>query len=137
MLSTVILMASCNVGPQPIEFGEDGCHYCTMTIVDRLHASELVTSKGKVYKFDAIECMINYMKDHANTAYKHAVISDFNEPGVLVDAKNATYLISKEISSPMGAYLSGFEKNEAAKKTQAEYGGTLFSWNELFEHLNK
>ena len=29
-----------------------------MTIVDRQHAAEAVTSKGKVFKFDAIECMV-------------------------------------------------------------------------------
>jgi copper chaperone NosL len=31
-----------------------------MTIVDKVHAAEIVTKKGKVCKFDATECMINY-----------------------------------------------------------------------------
>ena len=34
-----------------------------MTIVDKVHAAEIVTQKGKVYKFDATECMINFMDE--------------------------------------------------------------------------
>ena len=52
-------LAACTVAPVPINFGSDGCHFCKMTIVDKQHAAELVTSKGKAYKYDAIECMID------------------------------------------------------------------------------
>ena len=30
-----------------------------MTIVDPRYGAELVTTKGKVYKYDAVECLIN------------------------------------------------------------------------------
>ena len=46
-------------------------------------------------------------------------------------AKEATYLVSKEIKSPMGANLSGFTSKEQALSTQNERGGELYSWNEL------
>ena len=52
-LSIVVLLlifTSCNVGPQAINYGSDGCHFCKMTIVDKVHAAEIVTKKGKVYK---------------------------------------------------------------------------------------
>ena len=62
-----VLLVSCNVSPQHIEYGTDACHYCNMTIVDRQHAAQLVTTKGKAFKYDAIECMVhslqNEMKD--------------------------------------------------------------------------
>lgn len=31
-----------------------------MTIVDKQHAAQVVTKKGKAYSFDAIECMVHY-----------------------------------------------------------------------------
>jgi copper chaperone NosL len=106
-----------------------------MTIVDRQHASQLVTSKGKVYKFDAIECMINYADENQDTEYAHTVICDFKQPGELIDATKAAYLISPEISSPMGAFLSGFKTKEEAIITQKEYGGSIYNWIELNNHF--
>ena len=137
LLVTTLLTISCNVEPQPIEYGKDGCHFCKMTIVDRQHASQVVTNKGKVYKFDAIECMINYTKENKETEYAHIVVADFRAPGTLIDAKNATYLISPEISSPMGVFLSAFNSEKEAQKVQAEASGTTYSWSTLLNHLKK
>lgn len=131
LLFTALIAFSCSNGPQPITYGQDGCHFCKMTIVDRQHASQLVTTKGKVYKFDAIECMVHYMEDENGTDYSHVLVADFKEPGQLIDAKTASYLISPEISSPMGAFLSAFNSKEIAKKTQAMYSGDIYSWDSL------
>ena len=111
-----ISISACNTKPQPIEYGKDGCHYCTMTIVDRQHASQFVTSKGKAYKFDAIECMVNALNENDNGSYAHTLVSDFDNPGQLIDAQDASFLISKDIPSPMGAFLSAFTSKEAAQK---------------------
>ncbi|QNJ99089.1 nitrous oxide reductase accessory protein NosL [Constantimarinum furrinae] len=137
LLLTTLLVVSCNVDPQPFEFGTDGCDYCKMTIVDRQHASQLVTNKGKVYKFDAIECMIHHMEVNKEIEYAHTVVADFTAPGTLIDAKKAIYLISPEISSPMGAFLSAFANEQAAQKTKRESGGNLYYWNDLLIHLRK
>jgi len=136
-LIIVVCITACNIGPQPIEYGKDGCHYCKMTIVDRNHASQLITNKGKVFKFDAIECMMHYTEENLNIEFAHYLVCDFNNPGALIDATNTTYLISEKISSPMGAYLSGFETEEAAEKTKAEYGGELYNWNELLNYFKE
>ncbi|RMA58710.1 nitrous oxide reductase accessory protein NosL [Ulvibacter antarcticus] len=128
-------LGSCNTSPQPIEYGNDGCHYCKMTIVDRQHASQLVTSKGKAYKFDAIECMIGYLNENKNDEYAHKLVSDFVEPGKLIDAQNATFLISQDIPSPMGAFLSAFASEKAAVHVQSESGGNIYNWKSLQEFL--
>lgn len=59
----LLIFTSCNVSPKAIEYGSDGCHFCKMTIVDKVHAAEFVTKKGKTYKFDATECMVNYFDE--------------------------------------------------------------------------
>lgn len=132
-----ISLGACNTGPQPIEYGKDGCHYCTMTIVDQQHASQVVTSKGKVYKFDAIECMINFLNENEKGPYAHTLVSDFTNPGQLIDAQDASFLISKDIPSPMGAFLSAFNSKEAALKTKNDSQGTVYDWGELLINLKK
>ena len=61
-LFIVILVSSCSVESEEINYGEESCHFCKMTIIDNQHASEVVTVKGKVFKYDAIECMVNDLK---------------------------------------------------------------------------
>ncbi len=130
-------LISCEIGPESIHYGEDGCEFCKMTIVDKQHASELVTSKGKVYKFDAIECMINFRKEHKDIQYALYLVNDFSNPGELIDATMATYLISPQISSPMGANLSAFYVESVANEVQFSHGGELYDWNEIQPYINK
>src|SRR5680860_1574966 len=90
----VLFLFACNISPQPINYGEDACHYCTMTIVDHQHAAQIVTNKGKAYKFDAIECMLNYLKENDDVKPELYLVVNFMDPGQLIDATKATYLIS-------------------------------------------
>ena len=129
------MLVSCNVSPQAIDYGSDGCHFCKMTIVDKVHAAEIVTKKGKVYKFDATECMINFMNDFDASEIELYLSNNYTEPEQLIDAKKATFLISKNIPSPMGAYLSAFKNKADAEKMQSEKGGDLYSWEELLVHF--
>jgi len=133
----VLFLLACNISPQPINYGEDACHYCTMTIVDHQHAAQIVTDKGKAYKFDAIECMLNYLRENKNVNPELYLVTDFMNPSELIDATKATYLISKNIPSPMGAYLSTFQTKEAANKTKMKYEGKLYTWEEILDHFNK
>ncbi|HET8804401.1 MAG TPA: nitrous oxide reductase accessory protein NosL [Aequorivita sp.] len=132
------LLISCNVSPQPIEYGTDACHFCNMAIVDRQHASQIVTSKGKAYKYDAIECMIHSLQDELKeTKIALYLTADFNQPGQLIDASMATYLVSAQIQSPMGANLSAFENEIAAQKAKEKFTGESFSWEEIQNHLKQ
>ncbi len=124
-------MYGCSIGPKPIDYGHVGCHYCSMTIVDKQHAAQMVTKKGKVYNFDAVECMMNQLKEFDENEVALFLANDFDRPGELTDATNATYLISENIPSPMGAFLSAFSEEQAAKNTLDANGGELLNWNEL------
>lgn len=102
-----------------------------MTIVDRQHAAELVTKKGKVFKFDAIECMVDYLKDNDQQEYAFYLVRDFNQPEDWQDATKAHYLISNAIPSPMGAYLSAFKNVEGAIEMRESKGGEVYDWEDL------
>lgn len=130
-LILLFFLAACAVEPQPINYGKDACHYCKMNIVDSQHAAEFVTSKGKCYKFDAIECMLNQMKEFDEAPIELLLVSDYSKPGELTNAESATFLISQAIPSPMGGFLTAFETQEDAVNTHAETDGQLLGWEAL------
>jgi len=130
-----VTFTSCTVKPEPINYGQDACHFCKMTIVDKVHAAEVVTHKGKVYKFDATECMVNFMDDFDTAEIKLYLTNHFNQPETLIDATNATFLISKNVPSPMGAFLTAFKTKQEAETAQAEQGGEIYTWDALLQHL--
>lgn len=124
-------LTSCTNSPKAIAYGTDHCHFCSMTIVDKQHAAQFMTKKGRSYSFDASECMLNYLKEIDRTTVETFLVNDYNAPGNLIDATQATYLISKNIPSPMGEYLTAFATKESAEKAQVENKGELFTWEQL------
>jgi copper chaperone NosL len=133
----LFLLLACNTGPQAIDYGNDGCQYCKMTIVDKIHGAELITDKGKVYKFDAAECMINYVNENKKTEIGSLLTNYHEEPTSFITNKEASFLISKNLPSPMGAYLTAFKSKAKAEEMIAEKGGTIYTWDELNTYLNK
>jgi len=125
-------MVSCQPQPKPIDFGHEACSYCSMTIIDSQHASQLVTNKGKVFSFDAIECMLrsDQLEDPSDLAY--LLCNDYMDPGVMIDARQAIFLISERVPSPMGAYLSGFSSLESAQNVDSETSAEYLKWEELY-----
>jgi copper chaperone NosL len=135
---TSLFLLSCKVEPKPIEYGSNHCDFCDMTVVDKTHASELTTKKGKSKVYDAIECMVNDLnQNNDENKMAYILVANYDKPGALIDAKNATYLISKKIKSPMGAFLSAFPSKEIAEKYQKDFGGELYSWSELKLKIQK
>ncbi|SFN75189.1 copper chaperone NosL [Bizionia echini] len=128
---------SCTVKSDPINYGQDACHYCKMTIVDKVHAAEIVTQKAKVYKFDASECMVNFMDEFNKADIQLYLTNHYNEPETLIDATQATFLISKNIPSPMGAFLTAFKNKQEAETVQSEQGGDIYTWDALLRHLQE
>lgn len=133
IFTLLLLFFSCNVSPEPINYGSDGCHYCSMTIVDKTHAAEVVTNKGKAYKFDATECMIHFMDEFETSEIELYLSNNYTEPETLIDATKATFLISENIPSPMGAFLTAFKNKADAEKFQADKGGELYTWKTLLD----
>ena len=134
LIILIIALASCEIKPRPIAYGTDACQYCKMAIVDRQHAAQLVTAKGRIYNFDAVECLINFSPQLDEEDIALRLCNHFTEPGELIPAEEAYYLISEGIPSPMGAFLTAFRTNDLAKNARREHGGEVFTWNELLNH---
>jgi copper chaperone NosL len=134
-LMFALFLASCSIEPQEINYGKDACHACRMNIVDQQHASEIVTKKGKVFKYDSIECLVSDAENNIPENVAMYLVMDYNNPNTFLNATDATFLISENIPSPMGGYLSALDTKEKAEKMQSEKQGTLYSWNELQEQF--
>lgn len=128
-----LIFMGCDPESQPIHYGTDNCDFCRMTIVDQKFGAEIVTEKGKIYKFDATECLINFLNERVDdeSDLKYVLTNTYNDPGLLVDAQVCFYLKSKNMPSPMGMFLNPFSDAEEATKNMQENTGTLMSWQEL------
>jgi len=131
------LLISCTPKQEAIHYFEEACHFCQMNIVDPRYGAELVTDKGKVFKFDAIECLINYIdkNDKQDADFAFILVNSYSEPESLNDAQACTYLISAKMPSPMGMYITPFFSSDSAKVYQQRNGGSLLSWIELNEQF--
>ncbi|MBS4058701.1 MAG: nitrous oxide reductase accessory protein NosL [Bacteroidetes bacterium] len=125
------MMMGCSSVVDPIEYGSDECHYCSMTIVEKQYASALVTDKGKTRKFDAVECLVNFIHENPEITANNLYVNVFDAPGKLVDATSCSYLISPMLPSPMGANLTAFSNMEQANAMLQKAPGKLYSWSEL------
>lgn len=136
VLITLTLYA-CTSGPVPIEIGKDLCEHCKMTIMDKRFGAEIITAKGKIYKFDSAECLIEYIKKYPPIAYpvRSILVIDHSSPGEFIEAENAFYLHSTKLPSPMGANLSAVKSQETSEKYFSEYGGEVWNWKDACRHL--
>ncbi|MDG1573325.1 nitrous oxide reductase accessory protein NosL [Robiginitalea sp. M366] len=136
LIPLTLLMLGCSVKPRPIRYGADACHFCRMTLVDRQHAAQMVTAKGRNYTFDAIECLADQLGQMPDTEMAYLLVADYAHPGELTQASEATYLVSPGIPSPMGAFLSAFAQEADARVAHEREGGTLYTWASLQTYLN-
>jgi copper chaperone NosL len=135
-LLVAILLASlmaCSVEPEPIQYGTDACHACKMTLMDKKFGAELVTKKGRVYKFDDVNCMLNFYnsEDVSAEEFKYKLVVDFTQPAKLIEAGDAFYLKSPEIKSPMASQVAAFEKKESMEDLKKQLTGIYLVWGEL------
>jgi copper chaperone NosL len=108
-----------------------------MTIMDHRYGTEVVSDKGKVYKFDSIECLVEFLEDRKNGEERFSLIlfTPFDQPGKLVDATQSHVLHSKNLPSPMGMYLTAFEDEAIAMNFKENYGGKVYCWEGLNENF--
>jgi copper chaperone NosL len=135
ILILLILCTGCEPKPQPINFGIDTCVYCIMLISEHQYGAVLVTDKGKVYKFDAVECMgAFYIEERVPRGSVHSLWTvDFEHPGELISVEDAIYLYSPNLSSPMGLNVSAYSSKEFAMTMQEQYDGEIIEWNNVLD----
>lgn len=129
------LLVSCERGPQPIDFGNQDCAECNMTVVDKRYGTQYVTGKGKVFTFDDLNCLVEYIlrEPAASDADALFYVVDFQKTGELIDATRAVYLRHAKLRSPMRADTAAFADVSAARAAAEELGegAEILGWDEV------
>ena len=131
----LIFFCSCNTGPQPIKIGVDACSFCKMTISDNRFGGEIITKKGKTYKFDDIHCLIAFKKSNALNGEDigHIYFVKFDGTHNLIEAAKAYLFKSNELHTPMAGNLAAFENEQSLNNTAQKFKGTASNWNDLLK----
>jgi copper chaperone NosL len=132
-LVSVVSFSSCNSGPEPIRFGKDNCQFCKMTISDVRFTAELISTKGKVFKFDDAHCLISYLRSGDITQKEVAGIflSDYSGTHNWIKAEQAYLLQGESFKSPMNGNIAAFALEDSMKKTAAQFNAGTTSWADL------
>lgn len=121
-LSFALFLTACEAQPEAIKYGKDACHLCKMTLMDKRFGAEIVSKKGKVFKFDDLNCMVNYLKtgDMPEEKIAMKLVVDFSS-SELIDAQKANfYHSSTSFRSPMRGDVAAFADKKIAEKIVAE-----------------
>lgn len=127
------LVSACTIEPKAIDFGNDDCDYCKMTISDSRFGAEVLTKKGRVYKFDDMHCVNGFLEDEIVPEDQvHSIwLVDFSNPEHLIRAEKSFLLYNEKLQSPMGANIAAFEKEEELHKYHTEHSGEILKWSDF------
>ncbi|OQP64330.1 hypothetical protein A3860_20375 [Niastella vici] len=129
----LICCSSCSTGPQPIEFGKDACDFCKMTILDQRFGGEVITRKGKVYKFDDIHCITSFLRSSnmRKTDLAGIYLLEYSTPKEFVHASESFLLQSSDLHSPMGSNTAAFLNEGNREQAKQQVNGKNVHWNEI------
>ena len=136
----ILLLAGCNPKPEKIDFGKDNCAECKMTIMDSKFGGEIVTKKGKVYKFDDVHCVATFMERRGveMSEIHQTLFTDYNNGNEFIKVNSAEFVVSSQLKSPMGGNAAAFKnKTEANKKAEEIEGSKVTNWATLYNILIK
>lgn len=133
LFSVVMMMQGCSTDPQPIVFGKDPCHFCKMIISERSFGAELVTVKGKVYKFDDTHCIISFLKSGTlkETDKPEVYLVDYAQNEKLIPASKAFLLQGDAIRGPMAGTIAAFETASSMQEFQKTWNAQQVKWNDI------
>ena len=127
------LLNSCTIGPENIREGKDQCYFCKMTVADIKYAAEIVTTKGKVYKFDDLHCLLafNNEKGMAAQQAKDIYLSDFTSDHTLIKADDCFLLQGGEIRGPMNGNIIAAGNKDSLMKLAVHFNAEETTWQKI------
>lgn len=131
-LFTTLTLSSCSNGPKPIHFGHDNCDHCVMTLVDERYGCELITDKGKAYKFDDLYCLQEFLKEGTvkSNNIRDIYYIDYSNPTKFVHASDAFLLQGGDIQSPMASGIAAFGDIDSLIKYQEIFKAEEILWED-------
>jgi copper chaperone NosL len=130
-ITMVMQLASCSISPEKIKVGTDHCSFCKMTISDVRYGAEILTKKGKVYKFDDVHCILSMLKGMPAEDIHDIYFTNFYGDHALINAKTAMFFKSDELNTPMGGNVAAISDDASLQRLSQQFKGAEVSWSEL------
>ncbi len=132
---SLFVLSSCNSVPAPIVIGRDACSFCKMTVGDNRFGAEVITKKGKIFKFDDAHCILSWLKENNKEANQVAdyFFTDFSNEHTLIKSGEAIFLKSDALRSPMGGNIAVFSNTTDLNNAMKQYSGSVLHWNEFLK----
>jgi len=126
-------LISCKPEFEPVDYGHDACMHCRMTIIDKRFAAEILTNKGKVYKFDDLGCLLKYMgENHLQNSDSRIFVANYNNPSApFLDAHTAFYIHNEALKTPMNGNYAAFSNEKDAIIPGDNAPVALLKWGDL------
>ena len=136
-IAFLAFLSSCSTGPEKIAYGKDACDDCRMTIMDPKFGGEVITKKGKVYKFDDAHCLAHFMRSGTvkDDQVAQTVFMDYESDGNFLKTPSLFFVVSPQLKSPMGSNAAAFSSQQAADKKASEVSGKTMDWQALATSL--
>ena len=136
-LLLVTLFSSCSSKPEPFVYGQDLCHTCKMGIIDPKFGGELITTKGKLYKFDDLNCMALFIRSEKvpQGQIDKIVVINYEKEQDFIDVQKSYFLLSPALKSPMGGNTAAFVSQEAAQKLNNDINGKIIRWSDFCKQV--
>jgi len=131
--ATLVLLVACgHSGPETININKDDCDNCKMSISDKRFACELVTEKGRAYKFDDVTCMMSYKNDNKDKMTNaHFYINNYLLPNDLLLSDKLTFVEGENVSSPMGGNIAAFTNKDSAETYSVRWNAKIINWQTI------
>lgn len=108
-----------------------------MTISDPQFGGEIITTKGKVYKFDDLHCLMEFLKENnvPKTTVKDIYAVNFSGSNNLIKANESLLLYKSDfLHSPMNGNIAAFDNRDSlAVVINKLKGGMPLNWDELIK----
>jgi copper chaperone NosL len=134
MVTTLLMLVLLSCGdkqPEALKLNAENCEYCKMTISDGKFAAQLITPKGRVYKFDDLLCMLNYKAENEKARGSADFICDYLNPGQFMETGPAIYVAGENFNSPMGGNIAAFSNADSAAAYSEKLGGSVIMWDNI------
>lgn len=115
--------------PPSIRLGRTACKRCGMIISEERFASGIVDNDGNAQVFDDAGEMVATVQEEGLNGRRVWV---HGYPSIeWVDARNAWYVVTMDLPTPMGTGVFPFDTEADAEEFAEEHGATVYSWDDL------
>lgn len=139
-LAAWLLLAAASCGPRldpsrppPVHFGEDPCATCSMIVTDPRFAACAWEGSGGTLRplaFDDIGCLLDRLARDPRIPEERVWVHAYESDQWLA-AREARFVRSNDLETPMASGLAAFADEAAARAFASRRNGEMLDWSRL------